>query len=66
LAPQALEQALLIFFPKVRDNFSVTVSDEPMPARLELCSFFEMVEELAIEHYRYSSIFVGDRLLAIG
>ena len=65
LASQALEHPLLTLFPKVRNDFGIAVRDQAMPARFQFCAFLRIVEELPVKDHGHTSVFVGDRLLAI-
>jgi len=65
LAAQSLEHALLMLLPQVWNHFGVAVLDEAMPARFELGSLLQVVEEFPIEDRHHIPFLVRDRLLAI-
>ena len=65
LTTQALKHSLLMLLPKMRDNFSITVLHKSMPTRFQLCPFFEVVKQFAIEDHNDVPVLIGHRLLTI-
>src|SRR6202040_137512 len=65
LAAQALEQAFVILFPHVWNDFRVAMRDEAMSSRYKLRMLFWVIEQLAVEDHKDAPVFIGDRLLAI-
>ena len=66
LAAQVFEHRLAVVFPQVGDQLRVAVGAEPVPLALQLGLALGIVEQLAVEDDGDGSVFVEDRLLAVG
>ena len=66
LAPEALEHALGMFLPHMRQEFGIAARAELVALALKLALALGIVEELAVEHGVNRRILIGDGLLPVG